>query len=264
MKKRKTSLVLLVGIISMLSCSILGLTACGSNANQSPNNNQPVSNQEFTQAVVNGLQAHWTITDAAQQNLSADQFVDAMQKEYDAVKDYENKSFADENMEKPAKDYISAVKDSIDAVSYYDNNSKFEQKYTKEAYPRRCSALYQINKIEPLSVSESQKSDLNDVLGDGELSYASGLIAKNAEFKKEKDKYEGETYHTYSAVVKNTSDIDFSYFSFDINLVDKDGVTVKTTTASTENWKAGSKHRFEFSTDKKFKKIEIQSYDSSR
>jgi len=53
--------------------------------------------------------------------------------------------------------------------------------------------------------------------------------------------------------VKNTTSDDFNYFAFNININDKDGVTVETTTASTDNWEAGTKHRFEFETEKSFK-----------
>ena len=33
-----------------------------------------------------------------------------------------------------------------------------------------------------------------------------------ADFKKEPDEYEGETYHTYSMIMENTTDLSFDYF----------------------------------------------------
>ena len=81
----------------------------------------------------------------------------------------------------------------------------------------------------------------------------------DADVKTQKLEKNAYGYKTYSAVVKNTTSDDFNYFAFNINLNDKDGVTVETTTASTDNWEAGTKHRFEFGTEKSFKSIEIKS-----
>ena len=63
--------------------------------------------------------------------------------------------------------------------------------------------------------------------------------------------------------VENTTDNTFEYFNFNISLVDKDGVVVETQNAYTENWKPGDKHRFEFSTDKEFDKIEVETAEWS-
>ena len=85
-------------------------------------------------------------------------------------------------------------------------------------------------------------------------------LANKIKFKMTKNDY---GYKPYSAVAKNTSGLNFSYFNLNINLLDKDGVIIESTSASVNNFSEGAKARFEFSTDKSFKKIDIKTIEWS-
>ncbi|MFZ2756278.1 MAG: FxLYD domain-containing protein [Atopobiaceae bacterium] len=120
------------------------------------------------------------------------------------------------------------------------------------------TALYNINEASAISVASSEQSNLDDVLTDGKTANTVTGLMNSASFTQEESENSG-TYKTYSAVVENTSDITFSYFSMNISLEDADGVVVDTQTTSTQSWDPGSKHRFQFSTNAEFTKIDVAS-----
>ena len=64
----------------------------------------------------------------------------------------------------------------------------------------------------------------------------------NMNFKK--DKNSSYDWKNYNAIVKNTSSIDFDSFVADVNLLDKDGVIVESTTVYVNSWKQGAKTKF--------------------
>ena len=64
-------------------------------------------------------------------------------------------------------------------------------------------------------------------------------------------------WKTYQATVENTTDKDFEYFSFEISLLDENGVIIKNDYASINNWGSGQKAVFEFETDVDFESMEI-------
>ena len=210
--------------------------------------------EEFVKAVAQCLDARGKQTDSlASDEYTSEVMDDAIKTELDAVEAYEGGLFEDPDLASAADEYIAALKASkgTDYTAY--NNS------WTTAYNQRVAALYKINEISPIEVSEDHKSTLNDLLATGEESTVAQGFLDTAVFEKEEPEYEGETFFTYSAVLENDSDINFYYFSFNINLLDADGVVVETQVASTDNWAPGTKHRFEFMTDAKFETIEVYS-----
>ena len=85
-------------------------------------------------------------------------------------------------------------------------------------------------------------------------------LVESIKFEKGKEEY---GWATYEAVVENTTNIDFEYLSLEINLLDKENVTVESEYADTQNFDKGSKAKFSFMTDQKFKKIKIADYEYS-
>ena len=147
------------------------------------------------------------------------------------------------------------IQKSEDALKYFDNDAKFAAEID-DITNQRAAIIYELHKSNKLDFDDRYKDDASDMYETGKTYLTVQKILKTTKFKLEKNDY---GYKTYSAVVKNTTSDDFNYFAFNINLNDKDGVTVETTTASTDNWEAGNKHRFEFGTEKSFKSIEIKS-----
>lgn len=236
------SLILAFSVVTILS-------GCSGNDDRS-------TDEKFIEAVGKGLEARWAITDAdSASSSSTDTLKQALDKEKEAVKDFYDADFDNEDLKSYAQKYIDAL-NGLNAEDY-SSGSGFER-WTRY-YNQRVAALYNINQISPISVSKSNESNLTEILNDGEEASAALAVMDKAEFTKQDPEYPEQTYFEYKAVVENDSNISFSYFYYNINLVDKDGVTVETTTASTDDWAAGTKHAFEFTTDKQFETIEVTS-----
>lgn len=207
---------------------------------------------EFVAAIGPALEARWAITDQEPDDVvSADLTAQGVQAELDGVEAYKDGNFENEDLAQYAKLYIEALENS-DANDYVEANERWVQNYNQ-----RVISLYQINEISPITVSEEKQTTLSQLLSDGKDALAASELMENVEFTAEDPEYEGQTYLTYTAVVENTTDTNFAYFFYDLNLVDADGVVVETLTAETDNWAPGTKHSFEFSTDKQFDHVEI-------
>ena len=61
----------------------------------------------------------------------------------------------------------------------------------------------------------------------------------------------------YEAVLENNTGKDFDYFQITLNIYDSDKVQIYSLYDQMQNWKNGTKAKFEFSTDKDF-----SSYDA--
>lgn len=219
-------------------------------------NDDRSTDEKFIEAVGNGLEARWAITDSKEaSSASTDTLNQALEKEKEAVKDFYDADFENQDLKQCARNYIDAL-NSLNADDY-GSSSGYER--WMRGYNQRVAALYNIDKISPISVGKTNESNLTEILNDGKEASAAIDLMNKADFVKQDPEYPGQTYFDYKAVVENASDVTFSYFYYNINLVDSDGVTVDTTIASTNDWAAGSKHTFEFTTDKAFDSIEVSS-----
>lgn len=213
------------------------------------------ADQDFVEAVANGLESRWEITDSVEnrgETITEEDMAKAIQQELDAVADYSDVKFENDELGDYADQYIAALSD-MDANDYFEMNEKWSI-----AYSQRTAALFGINSISPIPVEERNQDTLDALVSDGEAALEAQNIISSANFVQEEPKYEGETYHTYSTVIENQSDVTFSFFQLDISLVDQDGVVVETQTAYTDNWAPGGKHRFEFMSDAEFSEIRVE------
>lgn len=246
MKKRNRIISILM--ITALILSTLTIFGC---------EKESVDDQYLT-AMKKGLQARWDLADNSENSGKSDSkeawksYFDA---EYNEINGFKSKKFENKKLQKTAKEYIGLIQKSEDALKYFDNDAKFAAEID-DITNQRAAIIYELHKSNKLDFDDKYKDDASDMYETGKTYLAVQKILKTTKFKLEKNDY---GYKTYSAVVKNITSDDFNYFAFNINLNDKDGVTVETTTAYTDNWEAGTKHRFEFSTEKDFKSIEIKS-----
>lgn len=240
--KKKTS-VLLIGTLTIM---MMLFTGCGKQA----------PDEAFIDALEKGLVARWELTDKSDDETKETKadwegYFDA---EYNQIKSYKDAEFEDADLGKWAKKYINSIEESKDCLKYFGSN-QWEEKYFAGAYQSRVAALYKIDSIHKLEVSEDYEASLSELITNGEVSDMATKLLKNTKFKKTKDDY---GWKTYQAVVENTSSADFDYFSLSVALIDKDGVTVSTETPYVEKWGAGEKIRFEFETDEEFEKMNVK------
>jgi len=210
------------------------------------------ADEAFVDAVGKGLQDRWNITDSvASDAVDLEVMTEAVNAEKAAVEEFRDAEFQSTELAEAAQMYFGAL-DACDPQDYVKGNDMWSI-----VYNQRCEALWRINQVIPIEVRSEKQTTLEDMLATGEVSASVGDLMENVTFEAQPPEYEGDTWIEYQAVVENTSDVTYAYFSYSINLVDADGVVVETTEAWTENWEPGSKHRFEFSTDAEFDHVEI-------
>lgn len=252
MKKRLFSILLCVLVASFLA-------ACGSGGVASKG-----ADDKFIKAEAKGLQARWDISDQQEKEgkeTTGNDFIACVDAELNEVAAFKDAEFEDETLGKLAKEYIEILEKSKElAENYYDKNiMTFDSEYTP-INQRRSQIIKTFNDDYNLPIDDDHQDTLKTFLADAELTTAVQDIISSTSFELEEDDY---GWKKYQAVVENTTDKTFEYFNFNVSLVDQDGVVVDTQNASTENWKPGEKHRFEFSTDKEFDKIQVETADWS-
>ena len=255
----KKNLVVLVTCSTLIVC---GASACsggktstmGSAGGSSAVAEVQYADEDFMAAITQGLEARWKITNKFESNpleLGAEDMDKALKAELAPVAEFKDAKFKNQDLAEAAVLYVEAL-EGLHGKDFADENTTWQS-----AYSCRVSALHKINEISKIKVSDTYKENLSEILSDGEAASVAQDLQDAVVFEKQEPKDEYDTHPTYAAVVENKSELNFSYFEFDINLVDKDGVVVETQTAFTENWAAGTKHRFEFMSDASFDHIEI-------
>lgn len=234
-------------VISVLMTSLFAFCGCSQQDSKSVD-------EQFMTSLATGLENRWKITDAPD---GSDQegLEKAIQAEKDAVGKYYDQEFENADLGEAAKRYIDALNSSNAADMYSTNN------YSRWAkvFNSRVAALYDINCIQEIPVSDSKKSTLNDLLNEGEAASFALTSISAANFEAQPPTYAGDKWIEYKAVVENTSNLTFSYFSYNINVTDSDGVVVDNCIASTNDWTPGAKHTFEFSTDANVASLDVTS-----
>lgn len=215
---------------------------------------EALNEDDFMRDLSKGLEDRWVESDDEDGIATTKEEWEAcFNAEYNAVIKYEKATFKDETMRDLARKYVKCIIDAKECLPYYGSN-QWSSKY-EEAYETREQLLYKIDSVKPIPVSEESRTKyLQPMLTEGEtLSVVTEMLNK-IEFKKVEDDW---GWRTYATVVENTASIEFSYFAFEIDLYDKDGVKLTTEYASVNNWKAGEKSRFSFYTDENFTEMKV-------
>ena len=243
---------LLVLLIACMAAMLFILPGCAAQEEKS-------TDEHFMDALSSGLEARWEILDPLGVTYEQEDLEKAIQAEKDAVADFYDKDFENDELGVCAQRYIDSLNNSNAADMYSANGySRWLQNYNA-----RTAALYDINAIYEINVSEDEKSSLDQLLNDGEAASYAVSIMDQVSFEAQEPEFEGQTYLEYTAVVENASELNFSYFNLNINLLDSDGVVLETTAAFTSDWASGSNHTFSFMTDTDFADYEISSCDWS-
>ena len=229
---------------------VFGMTACGSTKS-----NGPLTNDDYVKYVAQGLEARWQLTDAIDTSKpeTKDDYESYINAELNVLSPLKDREFENTDMKKLADQYLEVLNESLKVVQNDWGTNKYDDNWN-EVRDNRTVILNTINDL--IKIPVKKQSTLDGLLNEGKLVVQIRKIIESTQFKKKKDDY---GYVTYQAKVKNTTNQNFSYFSFNIKLYDKDGVVVETTSASTDNWTQGETHIFEFSTDEKVSKVVVAS-----
>ena len=214
--------------------------------------------EKFVESLTIGLESRWKLTEAKDktgENALKSDWENYFNAELEQIAIYENESFDNKDLEKWAKKYIDSIKESIEVLAYYGTN-QWTSKYSNGVYHDRSIALYNIHEIVPIPVSDKNQTNLLNIISNGEVVSTIRPLMKKVKFEEVENSY---GWKTYQAVVKNTTSQTFTYFTFDIDLIDEDGVTISTESTWVDNWNPDEKIRFEFSTDEDFAEMKIGS-----
>lgn len=231
-------------------------------------NSEPETyDQDFLKSISTGLEERWKLNDEydkliKDEKLSEKEGIEYYKKfvkvELDNVEKYKDLNFEDSKLQELAISYINCLKQQQEALEYVNSNFEKFQSLWDEAYKERSKIIANLNENYELTISDNYKDTLQDVDKVSTQTKEYEKIeekVKNTKFKMVSSSY---GWKDYKAIIENTTSCNFEYFSININLIDKDGVIVESTFASVNNWKAGQKAKFEFSTDKDF---ETMSYE---
>lgn len=182
------------------------------------------------------------------------------QLELNEIEKYKDKKFENDKLKELTLSYINELKETQKAAEKADQN-KWESHQNK-----RLSLLNAINNIKEIPVKD--KESLKQALNNGqkiENNNAKQEAIKNllSSVKFEVDQEKSNQFSTeYYAIVENTTEYNIDYIDLLITLKDSDDVNYRTTYVSQNNWKKGTKVRFEFTDfDQKLAKYEIQVRD---
>lgn len=247
---------------------IISLVAC-SNENGKVEGTTEIyyADKDFIKTLGQGLEARWSVKEPEEWEWGSDEhkqyYTEIVNKEQEAICDYVDKKFEDSKLQEKAIKYINMVKQQKEALDYLQVNSDKYDKLWNEAYDERAKLIVDFTNNYGLTVSEEYADDLKDMTTNAqevekkeETEKLVQDMMSSVKFKKDKEE-SSDSYFEYTAIVENTANIDFEYFMIDINLLDKDGVILESTSDSVENWKRGQKAKFRFSTGEKFEEYTI-------
>lgn len=241
-------------LVLCLILSTLVFTSCGSSKSV---------DVQFEEDLMKGLSARWELTSADENegiddNDTKGEYESYINAELDVISKYKEETFEDEELGELAKLYIDVLERSKDTLDYFGNYEKWGVAWD-EVYNDRTELLLKLNdKLEIQFADEGDQENFDGMLSEGKVVNSVRKIMETTKFEKTASDY---GWNTYTAIVENTTDETFDYFSFELKLKDKDGVTIETTYASTDNWAPEDKVKFEFETDAAFSEMEIVGCD---
>lgn len=252
----------IISLLGILGTTVLLLSACGNNADKKETNYQ---DKQFISSLEKGLEGHWKIANKAvsDNDNSKEVFENGIKKEVTEISKYKSAQFKDSKLQELAISYINILNDQNKELDHFNSDS-FYKDWT-DIYGKRTEILVNINALQPLKFSSKQyESNFNDLKNDGKA--VQNEVKRKEEiknfvssitFKPSADNDPESDYKSYSTVVENTTSFNFSSFSLNAKLIDKDDVTVDTQYVSTEDFQKGQKAKLDFQTDKSFVKTKV-------
>ena len=173
------------------------------------------------------------------------------------IKDFISREFENPRLAQLSKDYINGLETQEKSLDYYSTDYVKYQDLWKEGYGKRSISIVALQEEfgldVPKEIIEEFKSVAKTTTEEQQKEKAIKQMIAGIEFEETEASY---GYKTYAAVVENTTEFSFDYVSLTINLTEDD-VVVESAYSSINNWEAGQKAKFEFTTDKAFDKYKV-------
>lgn len=157
--------------------------------------------------------------------------------------------FEDSKMQESVLAYINTLDDSLKVL---ENNAVTSADFYDawgKVYDERTSLLKLFSDEYGLSVDEKYQDSFDEVIANGaaatkksQIDDALETLMSSVTFEKQNDGY---GFITYSAIVENTTGIDFDSVNMTLGLYDADGVRAEDAYIGTTSWPAGEKVKLE-------------------
>ena len=253
---------------------VIGLCGCSSNEKKAEGTTEiQYADDDFIKALRKGLEARWSIEEPEEYDYGSEEhkkyYTSIVDAEIEAIESFSNKKFKDSKLQEKALKYINMIKQQKEALDYLGVDSEKYEKLWGEAYDERTKLIVEFYQNYGLIVSDKYEDTIKQMTTNAQIVEKNEETEKqvqdimaNIKFEKNKEKSDGYSSY-YAAIVENTTDVTFEYFGIDINLFDKEDVILESTQDSVENWKPGTKARFEFFTSEKFNKYAVEQAELS-
>ena len=233
---------------------ITGVSACGEKKNEGPD----YADDEAMSIIAEGFSKRSDLIDKlkgqGKDTSESKYFQQIIQTEIDNDKPLKARQFKDSKLQEQVIVYLNSLDDQLAVVKKYASTSAESAEARSKAYDKRSTILKTFVDKYGLKVDSKYQDTLDDLVRNGnsvqeknETDQTINSLIASAKFDKTEAEYGG--YYTYSAVIENTSKINFSNVSLLLALYDADGVKVEEAYASTSSWAAGEKVRFEAGSD---------------
>lgn len=236
-------------IVQGMLCVLLvmvGLVGC---SGESSGNEVDYADDEAMQIIAKGWQRRSDLLDGASSEDEdyADELKSGIQAEIDNAESLKSRQFENSQMQEDVIAYLNSLDDQLEVLNSYSMNDVDYYTEWNKVYDERCQLLKTFVDDYGLTVDQKYQSTLDQML-------ANGVAAEKKAGQQEAiealisgaswEKTEEYGYFTYTAVVENTSDYDFSNVSLVVSLYDADDVKTESY-ASANSWKKGDKVKFE-------------------
>lgn len=243
--------------LGMTLCAIFLVIGCSSK----PSNKTNYYDDKYIQTLANALDKRWQYSDsdAAKKDSPIDRLTKATNIELDLLKkgNFSEKKFKDSKLKEVSLSYENELKraltilDGATESSLYVYNGKWETHYNN-----RTKLLSEINQLKKIPVNNEKifKELLNngsDVKKNNDLDAKIEANMSKIVFSEKPQAYTSE-YKEYEAVVANETGSNFKSFSANVYLEDQSGTRIDTQYISANDWSAGQKVTFTFTTNKLF------------
>lgn len=237
MKKIVTIFVLsIVLIFGLIGCSPQQQGSVGAN----------YQDQAFLTDLVKGLEARWAINDKNKETdteTSSTTLQEAIRAEKDKIDKYRTAEFEDTKLQELAVRYLNTLDESMDIAEKFSSNDYECIEAWSKTYGDRTMVLNEIASNYDLKVSSKYQKYLDDLIANGKTAQSNSdndeavqKLANAIEIVFETDSH---GYTRGNTTITNTSNLNFEYIGFDVQLYDDSGVRTDTSSLYVNNWKSG-------------------------
>lgn len=259
-----------VYLVLAMALAVL-LTGCGATSQTATTETEiHYADEDFISDLATGLQNRWDTKPA--NGVNEDEIVegsdehkqyytDLVDAELSVLEKYQGMNFEDSKLQEYAISYINCLKQQKEALSYVTASYETYSEKWSEAYDNRTKLIMTFVNDYGLKVDEAHQAPLDELIAnakvvneDEKIKTTIDSVMQNLTIEVTKDE---SGWKTYEAVLENNTGKDFDYFQITLNIYDSDKVQIDSLYDQMQNWKNGTKAKFEFSTDKDF-----SSYDA--